>query len=57
MDETVEMEYMPEYLRQSHIAAGNRGRYPANGALRLRAHQDCAALLVDSEDDWAKIIE
>lgn len=31
--ETVLVEWMPEYLRASHIAAGNSGRYPHNGAI------------------------
>lgn len=44
---TVVIEWMPAYLRESHRAAGNAGVYPHNGALRLRVHPDCAALLAE----------
>jgi hypothetical protein len=44
------IEHMPEYLRGSHEAAGNRGVCPANGAVRLRVEQSCAESLCD--DDW-----
>ena len=54
--ETVIVEYMPEYLRASHAAAGNRGSYPANGAIRFRAHFDCADMLVENDGDWTDII-
>lgn len=43
--DTVVIEWMPEHLRASHEAAGNRGVYPHNGALRLRVHPDCAEML------------
>lgn len=49
-DELTEIEYMPEDLRASHTAAGNRGVYPANGASRIHVCQDCREALVD--DDW-----
>jgi len=29
------VEFMPVSLRESHTAAGNSGRYPQNGALRV----------------------
>lgn len=54
--ETVILEYMPEYLRASHEAAGNRGTYPANGAMRLRVERGCADLIVKSEDGWAETL-
>jgi len=54
--ETVVVEYMPTDLRASHEAAGNSGRYPHNGAIRLRVERSCGELLVESEDDWAKIV-
>lgn len=44
--ETVTVEVMPDHLRGSHRAAGNWGTYPANGAVRLRVHGDCADWLV-----------
>jgi hypothetical protein len=48
------VEYMPEYLRASHEAAGNRGRYPDNGAVRLRLHPDCAA---EHAGEWCAILD
>ena len=36
IDETVVVEYMPEHLRASHLAAGDRGQWPQNGAVRIR---------------------
>lgn len=56
--QTVVVEYMPEYLRASHQAAGNAGLYPANGAVRVRVERYCAELLLSNEDerDWAQIV-
>lgn len=53
---TVAVEYMPEQFRDSHTAAGNRGAYPYNGAIRFRAEKSCADMLVESEGEWAKIL-
>jgi hypothetical protein len=52
------VEYMPEYLRASHEAAGNPGVYPHNGASRIAAELSCALDLIDSEGDsgWAAIV-
>jgi len=55
--ETVVVEYMPESLRASHEAAGNRGSYPANGAIRCRCERECAARIVEEEDGWASIVD
>ena len=49
------VETMPEHLRASHEAAGNRGTYPHNGAVRLRVSPECAALLVESDGGWTSI--
>lgn len=49
------IEYMPAHLRDSHIEAGNRGVYPANGACRVWVAGE-----VDEEDldgEWAGVIE
>jgi hypothetical protein len=51
----VEIEYMPEVLRSSHIAAGNSGCYPANGAIRICVCPECAEELVDGE--WCREVE
>lgn len=56
VEETVLVEWMPEYLRASHIAAGNSGRYPHNGAIRIRIHHACADLLCD-DDGWLTRVE
>ena len=57
-EETVIVEYMPEYLRSSHDAAGNHGHYPSNGAIRVRVERSCANLLLadESEQEWARIV-
>ena len=54
--ETVVVEWMPEYLRESHAAAGNAGAYPANGSLRLRVERECAARLVAGDEEWASVV-
>jgi len=47
--ETVEIKYVPPYLRGTVRAAGT-----ARGCIeRLRVHQECAELLCASEPDWA----
>ena len=48
---------MPEYLRASHLAAGNSGRYPMNGAERTRCARGIAEELVAGDPEWTKIIE
>ena len=56
-DETVIVEYMPEYHRASHIAAGNSGAYPANGAVRVRVERSCADRLIAHDgQEWAEIV-
>ncbi len=52
--ETVLVEFMPEQHRASHVAAGNRGRYPHNGARRFRCATECAERLVDGE--WIEVV-
>lgn len=54
--ETVRVEWMPEWLRESHQAAGNAGSYPANGAQRIRVHNDCARLMVENDGEWCEIL-
>ena len=54
--DTVLVEWMPAYLRESHEAAGNRGVYPHNGATRLRVQDSCAEWILESEGDWAHVI-
>ncbi len=54
--ETVVVEVMPEYLRASHTAAGNRGSYPANGSVRLRVERSCADTMIESDGEWVEIV-
>lgn len=49
--ETVLVEYMPAYLRASHVAAGNSGCYPHNGAQRIRVERSCADRLLHVWED------
>lgn len=54
--ETVVVEYMPEFIRASHKAAGNSGSYPHNGAVRVRVEKSCADLITESEPEWASVV-
>jgi len=53
--ETALVEHMPEHRRASHEAAGNRGVYPHNGAVRLRVARACARDVVDG--DWTTEVD
>jgi hypothetical protein len=53
----VTVEWVPEHLRASHVAAGNRGVYPHNGSERLRVYRKCAEHMVESDGDWCAIVE
>lgn len=55
LSETVLVEYMPEHLRGSHIAAGNCGTYPGNGAIRIRCEESCAQHVLEGNGDWAAV--
>ena len=48
IDETVVVEWMPEFLRSSHEAAGNSGVYAHNGAERIMMERSCAEGLADA---------
>lgn len=50
------IELMPRYLRATHQAAGNMGRYPHNGAVRLQVSEDCATKILVREGDWAFLV-
>lgn len=45
------VERMPEHLRASHIAAGNWGSYPSNGAERVIMERVDTALWSFNEDE------
>nr|PZN76093.1 MAG: hypothetical protein DIU57_17695 [Pseudomonadota bacterium] len=57
IEQTVLVEYMPEQYRASHKAAGNVGRYPHNGAIRIRCERSCAESIVEYDPEWAWIVE
>ena len=56
----VVVERMPDYLRDSHRAARNWGRYPANGAERVIVERSATEQWThgvddDGDDAWASI--
>jgi hypothetical protein len=53
----VVVEFMPEYLREQHEAAGNSGVYPHNGAIRVAVERSCARDLLgrEGEGEWSAI--
>ena len=51
LTETEVIEYMPEHLRSSHVAAGNSGTCPRNGAQRIRVERSCAERLIHIWED------
>jgi len=53
--EMVCVEWMPYQHRASHLAAGNRGEYPGNGALRLLCDPDCGCSMLANEEGWAHL--
>lgn len=52
----VTVEWMPEHLRASHEAAGNSGRYPANGARRIAVSRSCANAMIEHDGEWVRIV-
>jgi len=54
---TVLVEYMPEHLRGSHIAAGDRGSHLANGSVRIRCEASCADRMVEHDGEWCEIVD
>lgn len=54
----VTIEEMPDQHVASHRAAGNWGRYPANGATRSRvSREEAERIMADDEDGYAHIVE
>ena len=52
INETVIVEWMTEYLRASHEAAGGGGGvWPHDGSLRLRVERSCADRLASDDQD------
>lgn len=50
-DNLVLLERMPEHYRDSHRAARNWGRYPANGAIRVVVSTEWAEQDVSEDGD------
>lgn len=51
IEDLVVLERMPDHLRGSHRAAGNWGRYPANGAERTVVSREWAEQTVEEDSD------
>lgn len=49
------VETIPHWLRESHEAAGNAGRYPHNGAERLALEESCATTAVECDPEWTNL--
>ena len=56
ISDMVVVEYMPECVRASHIAARNSGAWPHNGSVRVAVERECAARVVESDDPWAHVV-
>lgn len=52
----VTVEWMPQHLRASHVAAGNLGAYPANGARRIRVSRECADAMLETNGAWVQVL-
>ena len=50
--DTVLVDFMPESFRASHVAAGNCGNFPANGASRIRVAMSCADFMFAHDGEW-----
>jgi phage gp45-like len=57
LDEMVVVEYMPEAIRETHIAAGNSGVYPHNGSIRVAVELECAERAVEIDGEWVEIVD
>lgn len=49
------IEYMPEQHRESHRTAGNDGRYPHNGAVRVYVEGGVEVCELDAR--WTSILD
>lgn len=57
-ESAVIIETMPEYLRESHRASGNWGRYPLNGAERLRvSREEAEEIIAGDPDGYTHIVD
>jgi hypothetical protein len=52
----VVLETMPRQHRASHEAAGNRGRWPANGADRYLVPRAVALEVVEADPEWSEVV-
>jgi hypothetical protein len=51
-EDMVVVQWMPEYLRESHAAAGNSGCWGHNGSERVAVERSCASLLIEGDGDY-----
>jgi len=54
---TTTIEWMPEWWRGTHAAAGSRGRWPVNGSIRSRVCRACADEMREAMGDWAQEVD
>lgn len=52
--DTIIIEIMPAYLRETHRAAGNSGSYPHNGSARYIIPADLSGYV--EEDEWTRVV-
>lgn len=62
LGDMVEVEFMPQYHRSSHEAAGYHsikccGSAPANGAHRIMVTKECAQEMIENDPDWCQVVE
>ena len=56
--EMVMVEFMPYEHRDSHVAAGGRGTYPLNGAIRIAVERSCADRIEAEEGaEWFRRLD
>jgi hypothetical protein len=57
MRDLVVVETIPGYLRALHVAAGNSGTWPHNGAERIVMDRADAEELVEHDSGWSEILQ
>lgn len=50
------VEFVPDWLRGTHEAAGGAGSYPHNGAIRVKVSAQCARLMTDTDGEWCSMV-
>jgi hypothetical protein len=55
-DQMVVIEWMPLYLRSSHLAGGNAGVWPHNGAVRIAVSKSCIDGCLRGDEEWCRLV-